>query len=138
MEKSLTVERKIEQNINQLDAQDVFLRISLNSFGSYNQISRALNALIEKKIIIRLGYGVYARAKVSPISGKVLPNKGLATLLEALTVLGVPTFPSSAEQAYNSGKSTQVPTGRTIGVRKPITRKIGYNGIFLNYEYRTT
>lgn len=42
---------------------------------------------------------------------------------------------SQAEKDYNSGKSTQVPTGLLIGVRGRISRKIGYGGDKIYYEY---
>ena len=38
------------------------------------------------------------------------------------------------EQAYNAGKTTQVPTGRVIGVRGRVRRQISYNGFPLSYE----
>jgi hypothetical protein len=41
-------------------------------------------------------------------------------------------------QAYNSGRSEQVPTGRVVGIRgKRIRRQIGYDGVFLMFERAT-
>jgi len=37
-------------------------------------------------------------------------------------------------QDYNTGRTTQVPTGRVVAVRGRIRRKIGFNGIFLSFE----
>jgi hypothetical protein len=37
-------------------------------------------------------------------------------------------------QDYNAGRTTQVPTGRVVGVRQRVRRKIGYNGISLSFE----
>ena len=53
---------------------------------------------------------------------------------ELLKKLGVEVVPSSAERAYIAGKSTQVPTGRVIGVRGRIVRRIGYNGNYITFE----
>jgi len=51
-----------------------------------------------------------------------------------LCVDPVETAPTRWDEAYNSGKSTQVPTGRVIGVRGRVRRKISYNGFPLKYE----
>jgi hypothetical protein len=48
--------------------------------------------------------------------------------------LKVSTFPSSFEQDYNKQQTTQVPTGRVIGVKGRITRKIGYDGKYVTFE----
>ena len=53
---------------------------------------------------------------------------------EALGRLGIETVPTRMEQAYNAGKTTQVPTGRVIGVRGRVRRQISYNGFPLSYE----
>jgi hypothetical protein len=38
------------------------------------------------------------------------------------------------EVAYNAGKTTQVPTGRVVGVRGRVRRRVGYNGVSLKFE----
>jgi hypothetical protein len=53
---------------------------------------------------------------------------------EALGRLGIKTVPTRMEQAYNARRTTQVPTGRVIGVRGRVRRKISYNGFPLSYE----
>ena len=55
---------------------------------------------------------------------------------EAVKRLGIKVVPSKMEEEYNSGKSTQVPTGRVIGVEGRISRKIGYQGVYVSFEYR--
>lgn len=135
MKKQIIVEQKI-LHFTQQKLNTVFLRSQVNCFGSNSHVSRALNKLIKNKIIIRIGLGIYAQAKVNRINGKVVPIHGLKTLYEALNLLGIARVHSSAQEDYNSGNSTQVPTGRTIAVTKKTTRKIGYNGLFLNFEYK--
>jgi hypothetical protein len=46
----------------------------------------------------------------------------------------VETGPTKIEQDYNAGRTTQVPTGRVIGVNKLIRRKLGYNGWQARFE----
>lgn len=113
----------------------VFVRDDFNDLSDYDQVGRALKNLTKEGRLIRLGYGVYAKAKKSPINGEAIPIAPLPTLAkEALQRLGVKTSPSRLEQAYNAGKTTQVPTGRLIGVKGRVSRKLGYRGAFVSYE----
>lgn len=115
---------------------NVFVREDFVDLGGYDQIGRALRELVGKQRLIKIGYGLYARAQTSPLSGKSIPAKTLSTLAkEALTRLGIAISPSSFEQAYNSGLSTQVPTGRVIAVKERVSRKIGYDGKYISFEY---
>jgi hypothetical protein len=83
---------------------------------------------------VRVGQGLYARARPSSNTGEAAPANGLVTLNEALQRVGVETVPTRLEQAYNAGKTTQVPTGRVVGVTRRVRRKIGYNGVTLSFE----
>jgi hypothetical protein len=61
--------------------------------------------------------------------------KGVSDLMtEALGRVGVETRLTQFQRDYNSGRTTQVPTGRVIGVNKRIRRKIGYNGWTAQFE----
>lgn len=93
------------------------------------QIGRVLTKLLAEGELVKLGYGLYAKARRSSLTGSVIPVKGLPELArEAVTKLGLELLPSKAEEAYNLGRSTQVPTGRVIGVKGRISRKIGFGG----------
>lgn len=113
---------------------DVFLRADFADLGGYDQVGRTLRDLVRKRQLLRLGQGIYARAATSPFTGEVLPAKGLSTLKEALDRLGVETVPTRLEADYNAGRTTQVPTGRVVGVRRRVRRKIGYGGFYLGFE----
>ena len=64
-----------------------------------------------------------------------MPTKCIRELApEALGRLGIETAPTRMDEANASGKSTQVTTGRVIGVRGRVPRKISYNGFPLKYE----
>jgi hypothetical protein len=113
----------------------VFLRGDFLDLSDYDQVGRALADLVRKGILIKLGYGLYARAKVSSLTGKRVPEKSLPSLaVEAMGKLGVKVAPTRAEKDYNAGVSTQVPTGRLVAVKSRISRKIGYGGKYINYE----
>lgn len=129
-----TLEKKIAYRIKR-SKTSAFVRQDFKDIGGYDQIGRVLRTLVRKKQLISLGYGSYARARRSRISGALIPEKPLPDLAkELLKKLGVKTGPSSAEAAYNAGKSTQVPTGRVIGVKRRVSRQIGYNGRSVSFE----
>lgn len=113
---------------------DVFLRADFNDLGGYDQVGRALRQLVREGRLMKIGQGLYARAVQSPFGNGPVPPKGLSTLTEALDRLGIETMPSRMEQAYNAGRTTQVPTGRVVGVRQRVRRKLGYNGFSLSFE----
>jgi hypothetical protein len=114
---------------------DVFLREDFSDLAGYDQVGRALRGLVGKGKLLKIGQGIYTRATMSPFDGTPVPIKGLRALTaEALGRLGVESGPTRFEQAYNAGKTTQVPAGRVIAVRKRVRRKIGYRGIFMSFE----
>jgi hypothetical protein len=113
---------------------DVFLRADFEDLGGYDQVGRALRTLIRKRQLVKVEQGLYARARTSSIDGEAVQAKGLATLNEALQRVGVETVPTRLERAYNAGETTQVPTGRMVGVTRRVRRKIGYNGVSLSFE----
>ena len=116
----------------------VFVRDDFCDLGDYDQVGRALKELVRDKQLIKIGYGLYAKAKISTITGAPVPESPLPLLARyALSKLHVETALDTSTKAYNEGRSTQVPTGRMIAVKGRIVRKIGYNGIYVNYE-RTT
>lgn len=134
MSKYGTIEYRIMARIARKKSA-VFVRDDFSDISDYDQVGRALRNLTKKGSLIRLGYGVYARAKKSTINGETVPVAPLPVLAkEALQRLGIETAPSRLEKAYNTGKTTQVPTGRLIGVKGRVKRKLGYRGAFISYE----
>ena len=114
---------------------NVFLRKDFEDLGDYDQVGRALRMLVRNGRLVKIGYGLYTRAAPSPFDGKPTPVKGIRTLTtEALMRLNVKTVESAAEREYNQGTSTQVPTGRVVGVTKRVRRKIGYGGRYVIFE----
>lgn len=116
---------------------DVFVRADFMPFGSQAQVGRALTELQSQGVLVKLGVGVYAKAKPSVLSGKPIPIKPLEVLApEALKKLGVHVDESRQMREYNSGRSTQVPTGVVLSVgKRRIQRKLGFNGKLVQYEH---
>jgi hypothetical protein len=135
MARKKLLENKITQRLSRKKTLTVFLREDFADLGGYDQVGRVLKELAAKGKVIRIGYGLYAKAGTSKLSGQLIPQKPLPSLAEeALKRLGRETAPSSLEKEYNAGRTTQIPTGRMIAVKGRIRRKIGYNGAYITYE----
>jgi hypothetical protein len=135
MLKGLNLESKVSKRITRKKA-NVFLRDDFKDLGDYDQVGRVLRKLATKGKIVRIGYGLYAKTKVSALTGETVPITTLPNLgREALGRLKVKTAPTTADVAYQEGRSTQVPTGRLIGVKSRVIRKIGFKGAYLRYEH---
>lgn len=132
--KPLTLEDRLLKRIDRKRG-DVFLRSDFNDLGGYPQVSRVLRQLVDKGQLVKIGQGLYARTRLSMVDGKPAPVKSLRALTtEALARLGIESMPTQFEQAYSAGLTTQVPSGRQIGVAKRVRRKIGYNGVTMSFE----
>jgi hypothetical protein len=132
--KSETLEARLLKRIARKRG-DVFLRADFADLGNYDQVGRVLRGLVRDGRLMKIGYGLYTRTRPSVLDGTPTPVKGLRALAsEALARLGVETAPTRLEQAYNSGQTTQVPTGRVVAVRGRIRRKLSYNGYPLGFE----
>lgn len=114
---------------------NVFVREDFEGLAGYDQVGRALRQLAREGKILKIGYGLYAKARPSSLTGELVPVLPLPALAkEAIARLGLETYPSRLEQEYNAGRTTQVPTGRLIAVKGRISRRIGYNGAYVSYE----
>jgi hypothetical protein len=134
MKYTSTIEGRIAARIARRSSP-VVLREDFKDLGGYDQVGRALMSLVRKGKLLRIGYGLYVKTRISSINGKILPAEPLPVLArKALERLGIKTIQTQAEKDYAEGRSTQVPTGRMIGVRNRVTRKIGYNDARIYYE----
>jgi hypothetical protein len=114
---------------------NVFLRRDFAELGSYDAVGRALRHMTRSGKLVRIGHGLYAKAEVSPFTGKPAPSIGIRRLAtEALSRLGKDVSASTFDDAYNSGRSRQVPTGRTIMVKGRVRRCIGYDGQYVVFQ----
>lgn len=126
----MLIERRIRRS-----KRNVFLRADFVEFGNYNAVGRALRRQVLTGRLVRIGYGLYAKAELSPLTGKPVPIVGIRVLVnEALKRLGKAAGPSSFDTAYDRGRSTQVPTGRTLTVYARIRRRIGYDGTYVIFQ----
>jgi hypothetical protein len=114
----------------------VFLRAEFERFGGPAQVGRALRQLTSEGTLVRLGLGVYAKAKPSVLTGQPIPARPLEVLApEALKKLGIAVTPSRLTQDYNAGRSTQVPSGIVLNTgKRRIARRLSFNAQAVQYE----
>jgi hypothetical protein len=134
MSRLSTLKDKIRYRIRK-SKENVFLIKDFMDLSGRDQILRALRALIAEQEILRLGKGIYTKARKSSLSGKIIPTDNLRNItLAAMRKLGVEILPTKAEQSYNNKETTQVPNGFIIGVNKRVSRKISFERTTISYE----
>jgi len=123
--KRLTLKSKVAKKISRSN-REVFLRSDFEKLAGYDQIGRALLQLSSDGVLVKVGYGLYAKARPNRITGKpMLAAKGGFTQVaeEALFRLGVKWKPSKAVLDYQSG-STQIPANAEVIIFERFNRRI--------------
>ena len=132
----MTLRQRVEARIAKR-RDDAFLTREFLDLGGERQVLRALRELTEDGKLIRLGYGVYGRAKMSSITRQpMLAGDGFGPVArQVLDKLGVPWEPTTAERDYNTGGSTQVPVTPRVRLRgSRFSRKLRYKTMELTVE----
>lgn len=133
--KRLSLKSKVATKISRSN-REVFLRSDFEKLAGYDQIGRALRQLTSDGVLIKVGYGLYAKARPNRITGKpMLSAKGGFTQVaeEALSRLGVKWEPSESVLNYQSG-STQIPANAEVIIFERFNRRIGTE----NFELQMT
>lgn len=134
--RSATIESQIEAFV--LESEDIaFLRAEFASLGGRSQVGIALRGLSQRGLIVKVGHGIYAKARKSSISGNPVPATDLLSIgFEALRKLGIEAGASRAMKDLSEGRSTQVPMRQAISVDRPVGRKIGFGSQSIAFERR--
>lgn len=133
--KNLSIKNRIIRSVA-LRPGEVVLRADFARMGSPSQVSRALKAVLEAGKLVRVGYGIYAKAQPSVLSGKPIPRQPLEALAwEALQRLNVKVSLGQAQQDYQAGITTQIPMRATFNTgRRRISRKLTVGKRSVSYE----
>ncbi|NOI31422.1 DUF6088 family protein [Vibrio coralliilyticus] len=114
----------------------VFERKDFDGFASYDQIGRALRQLVKQGELIRLGYGLYTKARINSLTGRPMPtNPGGSDALmrEILKMKGVDFEMDSLSLQSLSGESTQIPSSVQYSWNpKQFNRKLAVGNRVLN------
>ena len=115
---------------------NVFLRKEFDGLGDYDQVGRVLRQLVKKGVLVKAGYGIYVKARVSSLTGNFIPVITLLDIAtETLTKLGVSPSSGRSARKYNEGKSTQVPVVAALNIgNSRVTRKISFAYKTIRYE----
>ena len=120
-----TQKKQIKQKITR-SRKGVFVRSDFENLGGYVQIGRALRELVAEGSLIKLGYGLYAKARINRITGKPMlaDERGFyGASTEALQRLKVDWQPSDAFAEYQNG-SPQIPVNCEVKICDRFQRKI--------------
>ena len=69
MRKGVTLPDSLQDRLEKRIARkrgDVFLRADFDDLGGYDQVGRALRGLVRKGRLMKIGQGLYARARNRP------------------------------------------------------------------------
>jgi len=129
-----SIEYKVWKFIEGLGG-NIVLRSDLSGLAMDRQITRALNSLVEKNRLAKIGYGVYAKLQYSELGEMFyMPGGLLGNTREALTRLGIRWTLSAAEQDYNGGLTQQVPVSPRTKLLDRFRRKLTYAGREMRFE----
>lgn len=129
-----SMQYKIRRCIQSISG-NVVLRSDVEALSSPRQVSRALKKLVEAGELIKLGYGVYGKLVKSRFSDKPYLQGGfLLAVREALDKLNIPWELSSEEQAYNAGRTTQVPANPSTVIKGRFRRQLHYRNRRSRFE----
>lgn len=137
--KNSPLKQKIVQRLKR-SKQDVFLRSDFADLGGYDQVGRALKQLVDAGQLVRIGKGLYTRARPSAVTGKptiAVPGGFKAASRAALTRLGYQWEPDAAEKRYNQDETTQISASAGVIVQGRLNRKIGFGKQSLQYQTKS-
>ena len=130
-----TVKEKVISKIKR-STSSVFLRNEFDKLGDYRQVSRAVNEVAASGMLIRVGFGLYAKARPSTLDGKPVPTTPLLNIgLEVMRKIGIKADVGRDAKDLREGRSTQVPMLPIINVGKArVSRKIAVGKREIVYE----
>ncbi|RDL45063.1 S-adenosylhomocysteine hydrolase [Marinomonas piezotolerans] len=123
----MTIQSRIKTRVKR-SKRSVFMRSDFKDIADYDQVGRALKQLIREGLLLKIGYGLYVRARTNRITGKPMPDNVAGSdgvMIEALERLDVDYSFDEASQLNLSGNSTQIPARVKVIPKSPrFTRKI--------------
>ena len=118
---------KVLERIKELTSSIIVLRNNIEDMGSPRQISRCFKDLVEMGELVKIGYGVYAKAYKSKTLNKPVIQGGFGQACkEALSKKGIKWEPGSAETAYNAGETTQIPVRTVVQLKSRYRGRLSY------------
>lgn len=131
----MTIQSRIQTRVKR-SKRSVFLRSDFKDIADYDQVGRGLRNLVRDGLLMKIGYGLYVRARVNRITGKVMPDNAAGAdgvVIEAMEKLGVDYQFDDLSNLNFSGESTQIPAKVKITPKSArFTRKIAVGTQLVN------
>lgn len=109
MAAELSLQSRLEDQIEQMQAGQIFFPTDFLELGKSTAVHMALSRLEGKKKFTRLGKGIYVKFKKDPVLGPVLPS--LDNIAHAIAEKEKVIIRPTGSHALNRlGLSTQIPT----------------------------
>lgn len=106
--------------------REVFKRSDFTKMADYDQIGRALRELTQDGMLIKIAYGLYAKARTNRITSKPMiasPGGFAEACKEGLDRLKVDWEYNEPTKAYLKGKSLQTPGDFQPVIKDRFSRK---------------
>jgi len=133
----VTIQSRIQTRVKRSKCS-VFLRSDFKDIADYDQVGRGLRNLVREGLLMKIGYGLYVRARVNRITGKLMPDNAAGAdgvLIEAMEKLGVDYQFDDLSKLNFSGESTQIPAKVKITPKSArFTRKIAVGTQLVNAD----
>ena len=130
----MTIKARILKRLKR-SGRYVFVRTDFKDLADYDQVGRALRDLVRNGELLKVGYGIYTKARKNSITGKIMPacpGGSDAVILEALERLKVSYSFGSSSAKYLSGESTQIPACTQIETPVRFKRRLSVGNSRLN------
>lgn len=126
----VSTKTRISRSLGMSKRKTVFLRSDFEPFGTSTRVTRALQELIAEGRIIRVGRGIYVKARPSSVTGNPVPVEPLETVAhKALAALGVDVQLGSNARDYVRGRTQDVPMTVAVDVGSSrVSRRIEFGG----------
>ena len=113
---TMTITSKVKARINRSKCY-VFVRADFIDIAGYDQVGRVLKKLVDAGNLLRIGYGLYTKARKNRITGNLMPTSPAGAdgvILEAIEKLGIDYKFDEFSQRSIDGDSLQIPASFQI------------------------
>jgi len=138
---TMTITSKVKARINR-SKRYVFARADFTDIAGYDQVGRVLKKLVDAGDLLRIGYGLYTKARKNRITGNLMPASPAGAdgvILEAIkkryysnVEVGIDYKFDEFSQRSLDGDSLQIPASFKIITNNRFKRKIVVNNSAIN------
>lgn len=134
----MTIASKVKVRINR-SKRYVFARADFADIAGYDQVGRVLKKLVDAGELLRIGYGLYTKARKNRITGNLMPaspSGADGVILEAIEKLGIDYKFDEFSQRSIDGDSLQIPASFQIVTNNRFKRKIVVSNRAINANWQ--